>query len=111
MKTKKPLTKQEMEKKLKEAASGRRVKVSEREIQLNNITAPKPKDSLQVNLEGKTGRPQARSFGYKEVTPFTKLNEVLGFSKKSDRTSWGNLKNRWEDIEYGTNKKKKKGMK
>jgi G:T/U-mismatch repair DNA glycosylase len=108
MKPKKPLTKEEMEKRLKDAVSDKKIEVSERERQLNNITAPKPKDSLQVNLEGKTGRPQARSFGYKDTNQFTKLNEVLGYSKKSDRTSWENLKNRWEDIEYGAEKKKKK---
>lgn len=76
-------------------------------------------DPLNVELEGKTGRPVAKSFGYKGISVAEKLKQT--FWNKSNQPKPGEkklydpregfnypLRNKWEDERYGVSKKKKK---
>lgn len=111
MPVKKPLTREEMQKKLKEATS----------TPPANYSGKNP-DPLKVELEGKTGRPVAKSFGFEGISVAEKIKQ--GFNKSEAKPGEKNIvdipgsrgfnysyKNKWEDETYGAEPKKKKGKK
>lgn len=111
-KKKKPLTTEEMKKKLKDAVSSDNSKFS------NNSSRVKS-DSIDVPLEGKTGRPVVKPFGFKGISEVEKLKQTFwnkssqpkpGETKLYDRREGFNypLSNKWEDEAYGAEIKKKK---
>ena len=102
MKQKKPLSREDMQKKLKEAAQQGSTATTTKPPFIKIIT-PVPRTQgtniYDVPLQGKTGRPVAKTFGENQIPNSKIIN------------TWDRLKNKWEDPNYGAEKKKKKGIK
>lgn len=121
-KKKKQLTPEEMKKLLKDASS-RGFPPLKTPQRVQTDYKPKEKYSpLNVELEGKTGRPIAKSFGNNSISAGEKIKQTFGSKnnepKPGERKLYQGvssnigfnypLRNKWEDERYGVNKKKKK---
>ena len=118
-KKKKQLTPEEMKKLLKDASSMGFLPPLKTPQRVQTDYKPKEKYSpLNVELEGKTGRPVAKSFGYNSISALEKLKQTNEAAKPGERKLYRGepsndgfnypLRNKWEDESYGVNKKKKK---